>query len=63
MPAECGLFFAWRKVITATEKDRDILARSLYGAARGESLAGQISVAWSIRNRVELDLHYDGKPE
>lgn len=35
-----------------TEKDRDILARTLWGEARGESLIGQIAVAWAIRNRV-----------
>jgi len=39
-----------------TEKDRDVLARTLWGEARGESLAGQIAVAWTIRNRVN-----DGK--
>ena len=38
------------------EKDRDIFARTLWGEARGESLAGQIAVAWTIRNRV-----FDGK--
>lgn len=42
--------------MTATETDRDILARTLWGEARGESLAGQIAVAWTIRNRVN-----DGK--
>lgn len=42
--------------MTATEKDRDILARTLWGEARGESFAGQIAVAWTIRNRV-----FDGK--
>lgn len=42
--------------MTATEKDRDILARTLWGEARGENLAGQIAVAWSIRNGVD-----DGK--
>ncbi|MGF6318704.1 spore germination cell wall hydrolase CwlJ-like protein [Pseudomonas frederiksbergensis] len=35
-----------------TEKDRDILARTRWGEARDESLAGQIAVAWTIRNRV-----------
>lgn len=39
-----------------TDKDRDTLARTLWGEARGESLAGQIAVAWTIRNRVN-----DGK--
>lgn len=42
--------------MTATDKDRDILARTLWGEARGEGLAGQIAVAWTIRNRVN-----DGK--
>lgn len=35
-----------------TDKDHDILARTLWGEARGESLAGHIAVAWTIRNRV-----------
>lgn len=39
-----------------TEKDRDILARTLWGEARGESLAGLVAVAWTVRNRVD-----DGK--
>lgn len=39
-----------------TDKDRDVLARTLWGEARGESLTGQIAVAWTIRNRV-----FDGK--
>lgn len=42
--------------MTVSDKDRDILARTLWGEARGESLAGQIAVAWTIRNRV-----FDGK--
>lgn len=46
-----------------TEKDRDVLARTLWGEARGEGSAGQIAVAWSIRNRVEMDLRNDGKPD
>ncbi|MBC3948368.1 cell wall hydrolase [Pseudomonas folii] len=49
--------------MTLSDKDRDILARTLWGEARGEGLAGQIAVAWSIRNRVEMDLHNDGKPD
>lgn len=35
---------------------RDIVARTLWGEARGEGLTGQIAVAWTIRNRV-----YDGR--
>ena len=42
--------------MTVSEKDRDILARTLWGEARGEALVGQIAVAWTIRNRV-----FDGK--
>ncbi|MDQ3202747.1 MAG: cell wall hydrolase [Pseudomonadota bacterium] len=42
--------------MTVTEKDRDILARTLWGEARGEDFIGQIAVAWTIRNRV-----FDGK--
>jgi spore germination cell wall hydrolase CwlJ-like protein len=42
--------------MTVTDKDRDVLARTLWGEARGETLAGQIAVAWTIRNRVN-----DGK--
>ena len=42
--------------MAVTEKDRDILARTLWGEARGEGPAGQIAVAWTIRNRV-----FDGK--
>ena len=42
--------------MTDTDKDRDILARTLWGEARGERLAGQVAVAWTIRNRVN-----DGK--
>ncbi|MHC8404283.1 cell wall hydrolase [Pseudomonas sp. TMB3-21] len=49
--------------MTVTERDRDILARTLWGEARGEDFIGQIAVAWTIRNRVEMDLHNDGKPD
>ncbi|MGP6423928.1 cell wall hydrolase [Pseudomonas pharyngis] len=42
--------------MTATEKERDILARTLWGEARGEGADGQVAVAWTIRNRVN-----DGK--
>ncbi|MDD1967117.1 cell wall hydrolase [Pseudomonas putida] len=46
-----------------TEKDRDVLARTLWGEARGEGAAGMVAVAWSIRNRVDMDLHNDGKAD
>lgn len=42
--------------MVVTERDRDIVARTIWGEARGESTAGQIAVAWTVRNRVE-----DGK--
>lgn len=42
--------------MTVTEQDRDVLARTLWGEARGEGLAGMVAVAWTIRNRVD-----DGK--
>lgn len=38
--------------MTTTERDRDVLARTLWGEARGEGAIGQIAVAWTIRNRV-----------
>jgi len=44
-------------------EDRDVLALTLWGEARGEGLAGQVAVAWTIRNRVEMDLSNDGKPD
>ena len=46
-----------------TARDIQILARTLYGEARGESWAGKVAVAWVVRNRAELDLHNDGKPD
>ena len=42
--------------MTVTNNDRDVLARTIYGEARGEGMAGMIAVAWTIRNRVN-----DGK--
>jgi spore germination cell wall hydrolase CwlJ-like protein len=38
--------------MTVTDRDRDVLARTLYGEARGEGFDGMVAVAWSIRNRV-----------
>ncbi|MFW0755465.1 cell wall hydrolase [Pseudomonas sp. H11T01] len=42
--------------MTVTDRDPDILVRTLWGEARGEGLAGRIAVGWTIRNRVN-----DGK--
>lgn len=44
-------------------RDLELLARTIYGEARGEAWEGKIAVAWVIRNRVEVDLHGDGKPD
>jgi N-acetylmuramoyl-L-alanine amidase len=41
--------------MTDINAQRDIVARTLWGEARGEGLAGQIAVAWTIRNRVYDD--------
>lgn len=38
--------------MNATDKDRDVLARTLRLEAHGEGLAEQIVVAWTIRNRL-----------
>ena len=35
-----------------TTNDIDVLARTLWGEARGEGPVGQVAVAWTIRNRV-----------
>ena len=42
--------------MTESETDRETLAHTLWGEARGESLAGHIAMAWTIRYRVS-----DGK--
>src|SRR3546814_2812197 len=49
--------------MNVTAEDVDTLARTVFGEARGEPMPGKIAVAWCIRNRVELDLHDDGKPD
>ena len=51
------------KPLRFTEEDLDVATRTLVGEARGESFDGLIAVAWCIRNRVEADLHGDGKPD
>jgi hypothetical protein len=38
-PAACGLFFVRRKVMTVTNQDGDVLARTLWREARAEGLA------------------------
>lgn len=43
--------------------DIDILARTIWGEARGEGVAGMEAVAAVIMNRVNADLGKDGKPD
>ncbi|MBD8604487.1 cell wall hydrolase [Pseudomonas sp. CFBP 8771] len=38
--------------MTHIQQVHDVVARTLWGEARGEGIAGQIAVAWVIRNRV-----------
>ncbi len=52
-----------RLVLPCSFGDLDVMARTVYGEARGEIETGKIAVAWCIRNRAELDLGNDGKPD
>ena len=36
-----------------TEEDLDMLARTIFGEARGETFSGKLAVGWVVRNRVE----------
>lgn len=44
-------------------RDLEIMARTVYGEARGEPIAGQIGVARVIINRARIDLKGDGLPD
>ncbi|WP_299393309.1 cell wall hydrolase [Pelagibius sp.] len=50
-------------MITITQQDVDVLARTVYGEARGEQMQGKLAVAYVIMNRVRADLHGDEKPD
>jgi spore germination cell wall hydrolase CwlJ-like protein len=41
-----------------TLDDADILARTIYGEARGESAAGMVAVGWVVRNRLADPARY-----
>ena len=43
--------------------DRQALICTLYGEGRGEARLSQVAIACCIRNRVQMDLHHDGKPD
>lgn len=49
--------------VNATDSDIDTLTRTIWGEARNQGMEGMIAVAWCIRNRVDMDLHNDGKPD
>lgn len=38
---------------SVTYSDLDILARTIFGEARGESVKGKIAVAWVVKNRAD----------
>lgn len=52
-----------REQVRAALTDPVALVCTLYGEARGESIAGIIAVGCAIRNRVLADLGNDGKPD
>jgi len=45
------------------DKDINALALTIWAEARGEGEEGMIAAAWAIRNRVEMDLGNDNKPD
>lgn len=44
----------------ATAQDLWVLAQTIYGEARGESLDGQTAIAWVVRNRAEQHPRWQG---
>jgi N-acetylmuramoyl-L-alanine amidase len=50
-------------VTGARTSDLDTLARTIWGEARGEGIAGMEAVASCVMNRVDLDLGHDNKPD
>lgn len=47
----------------ASKEEIDVLARTIYGEARNQGLAGMLAVAQVVLNRVDADLRGDGKPD
>lgn len=45
------------------ERQIDVLARTIYGEARGELYGGRVAVGCVVRNRVRFDLWGDAKPD
>lgn len=58
-----SLVFSPRLPSPATAQEIEILARTIYGEARGEPLRGRVAVAWVILNRTRADIGADGKPD
>ena len=52
-----------RIVLQYSSHDVTILARTIDGEAEGESLEAKIAVGWAIRNRAEIDLWGDNRPD
>ena len=50
-------------ITKASAHDIDIMSRTVYGEARGETWLGKVQVAIVILNRVKADLWNDGKPD
>ena len=46
---------AQERLNTITAEDRKCLAQNIYHEARGETIAGQVAVAWVTLNRMEAD--------
>lgn len=46
-----------------TPADLDIVARTIWGEARGESLEGKIAVGWIIRNRADNPKWWSRNPD
>lgn len=44
-------------------EDLTVMGRTVFGEAGGESRMGKVAVAWAIKNRVQLDINNDGKPD
>lgn len=46
------------QIFPASGEDVDLLARTVFGEASGETLVGQIAVAWTARHRAEIAALY-----
>jgi N-acetylmuramoyl-L-alanine amidase len=58
-----GVLLANLISVPVTLADVDTMARTIYGEAAHEPWSGKLAVAWVIRNRAEIDLGSDEKPD